>query len=261
MTSKIADLQQKVDMSSVDAVNDANARVKEYEAELTSLEADYNKKEQDLTRSNKRLQKQTKKAVQAAEARERLSESILIVTFLFLALSKKVVVGDFVQTIASVCYALWQFLMWECNIVDMVPAWTKVFPMIGGTLTIVLIIFFVYDITRAIKRGWNWLTKTEALISTAVILIFADQIKSALHINTMIIFIVIQVVSVICFKAVDRYCDAHNKTDEWNAIKEKVSIRGSKKASDSDDEDYWPISVIEIIEKAKAWLKGFKKRK
>lgn len=236
-----AELERKVNMSNVEAVQAAQAAQKNAEQKanqtISACKAEARGKVYTATLEKKSAIKEAKKRVQKAEKSQRTAWGFFFLTLCSILIVHPACLLDMEDFICTLSIWIWNTLTtytgwlqrpYFTKIVGTIEktcpfstrwAWIlRILSLIGLPVCIFCFFYGVYGICHYYKQRWCKLSMKVLLSSIIIIIVFAEEIRKYIEINLILIFIIIQVVYLFILRYLDKHYDSKNRTDDWKQI-------------------------------------------
>ena len=241
MKGRLSDTEKRVNMSSVEAVTNAQAAKLAAEAkarqDIANCKEEANNKVSEAITAKTDAIRLSNTKINAAKKREQIALGSLIVTLFCCLIAYPAFLEDAWEFIATPIlwaldnlsiYAKWMVTPYYSKFVD---GNEKLFAYSTGVAWILRILSFallfasitgicygMYKLWLYYRKRWCNLSLKVLLISLAVMIVFGVGIKSFMSINLVLLFGIIQIVYLGFLIYFDGYFDSHNKSDFWIRI-------------------------------------------
>ncbi|MBE5845813.1 MAG: hypothetical protein E7302_16935 [Butyrivibrio sp.] len=241
MKGRLSDTEKLVNMSSVEAVT--NAQAAKLAAEAKARQDVANCKEEASNKVSEAITAKTdairlaNTKIKAAKKREQIAWGSLIVTLFCCLMAYPAFIED-----------AWEFIsapiLWALNNLSIYAKWMatpyyskyvdgseKLFAYSAGVAWLLRVLSFalliasiagisfgIYKLWLYYRKRWCNLSLRVLLISLAVMIVFGSSIKSLISINLVLILVIIQIVYLGVLIYLDGYYEDRNKASSWIQI-------------------------------------------
>ena len=230
LTDSNAKLKTMVDQSSVDAVNNANA-----ERKLAICDRDKGIKEAqskaihetyEAHEKQRNAEKDAKESKELLERRSFLYCGMLFFTLLCQGIMNPQVRTDFAEFFSVQAHALYDsftsYISWLIELSSRMENYWAWIIRIGLSALLILSIFLcgvgLSALYKKYKKRWCTLSLKVLVGSIAIISVFGEPIRTVIHINLILLFLLVQIGYLAVLWYFDGYFANRYREDDWKEI-------------------------------------------